>query len=41
MSLADRTENGNESPSAGVAPTQDGEVELRPAALDAYRVWTI
>ncbi|KAH8170916.1 dimerization and cyclophilin-binding domain of mon2 domain-containing protein [Sarocladium implicatum] len=31
--------NGTDSPSAGVAPTRDGEVELRPAALDAYRVF--
>ncbi|KAK0385203.1 hypothetical protein NLU13_7681 [Sarocladium strictum] len=31
--------NGAESPPAGVAPTRDGEVELRPAALDAYRVF--
>lgn len=38
LSSADGSENGAESPSAGVAPTREGEVELRPAALDAYRV---
>lgn len=30
---------GSELPSAGEAPTQEGSVQLRPAALDAYRVF--
>jgi hypothetical protein len=30
---------GSESPTVGDAPTQEGTVQLRPAALDAYRVF--
>lgn len=33
-----RAENASDGSYAGVAPTSDGEVELRAAALDAYRV---
>lgn len=36
--LTIETESGNDGSFAGVAPTGDGEVELRAAALDAYRV---
>lgn len=31
-------ENGGDAPIAGEAPSADGKVELRAAALDAYRV---
>lgn len=33
-----RAESGSDVSLAGSAPTEDGTVELRPAALDAYRV---
>ena len=33
-----KLESGTDASVAGVAPTADGEVELRAAALDAYRV---
>lgn len=31
-------ENGADAPRVGEAPSADGKVELRAAALDAYRV---
>lgn len=37
-SVLTKTENGNDAPVAGEAPSGDGKVELRAAALDAYRV---
>lgn len=31
-------ESGSDAPSVGEAPTEDGAVPLKAAALDAYRV---
>jgi len=33
------SESPGDAPTIGEAPTQDGTVQLRAAALDAYRVW--
>lgn len=37
-SVLTKPESGNDAPFAGEAPSGDGKVELRAAALDAYRV---
>lgn len=37
-SILTKSENNNDAPIAGEAPSGDGKVELRAAALDAYRV---